>query len=165
MNEQEVRRSTRRGIKHSNYVGRDREERTIYLALVCGHPVGDADVKRCRKCYIEFSHNNNNKNWHGGKHITSYGYERMYVGPREYILTHRLIAERALGRPLKSNEVVHHINMNKLDNRNSNLLICNQKYHMWLEYQYAKRYAQEHFYLPQVGRAASDEPRRALEEV
>ena len=45
---------------------------------------------------------------------------------------HRTIAEAAIRRKLKSSEVVHHINGNKHDNRNGNLLICKQAYHAFL---------------------------------
>jgi len=35
---------------------------------------------------------------------------------------------------LKFNEIVHHINEKKDDNRNSNLLICSKSYHTWLHH-------------------------------
>lgn len=69
-------------------------------------------------------------------HITKTGYR--VVNARKEHLT---IAERALGRPLRSGEVVHHINMNKLDNRPSNLLICTASYHRFLHRQYELAFA------------------------
>ena len=46
-----------------------------------------------------------------------------------YVYEHRLIAENAIGRRLTGSERVHHINCQKADNRNANLLICTLHYH------------------------------------
>lgn len=37
---------------------------------------------------------------------------------------HRVVAERALGKRLPSKAVIHHINDDHFDNRNENLVIC-----------------------------------------
>ena len=74
-------------------------------------------------------------NWKGGKQTTPQGYVTVWT-PEGRKYEHVAIAERVLGRVLlhispghPDNEVVHHINGKRNDNRNSNLLICTHKYH------------------------------------
>lgn len=65
------------------------------------------------------------------------GYVYVYEPDRphtsQYVRRCRLIAEKALGKPLPKMARVHHINGIKTDDRNSNLVICeNDKYHSLL---------------------------------
>ena len=69
--------------------------------------------------------------------ISSHGYELVFVGKnhhladvRGYVYKHRLVAEEKLGRKLLPNEIVHHINGIKLDNRPENLdIVKSVAYH------------------------------------
>ena len=59
--------------------------------------------------------NNNRKGW-----INKSGYKIISIENKKYY-EHRLVMEKYLGRKLKHNEQVHHINGNKTDNRIENL--------------------------------------------
>ena len=70
-----------------------------------------------------------NSHWRGGKSRHSLGYILIYVPDhphkimRGYVLEHRLVMEKSLGRYLRPQEVVHHINKNHRDNRIENLML------------------------------------------
>lgn len=107
----------------------------------------EGSEKRRKESYKSGS---NHVNWKGGI-IIRCGYRYIYSPdhinshPNGYVAEHRLIAESALGRFLKTNESVHHINGDRLDNRNTNLLICSIQYHNTINARMAKLYQKEHF--------------------
>ena len=76
-------------------------------------------------------------NWTGGRHINAQGYVQVMVPPDHpeagarmsiYVLEHRAVMAAHLGRPLRRDESVHHINGDKTDNRIENLQLRQGKH-------------------------------------
>lgn len=85
--------------------------------------------------------------WIGGRVRNGKGYilARSPGHPRAtangYVFEHVLVAEKAFGGPLPKGAEVHHFSEVKSDNRNENLVICQDRaYHMLL-HQRARAYA------------------------
>lgn len=78
--------------------------------------------------------------WKGGRTMDGNGYSLCKFDPMDtivapmasisssYILEHRMVMARSLGRPLKRSESVHHINGKKTDNRIENLQLRTGKH-------------------------------------
>ena len=73
-------------------------------------------------------------NWKGGYYISKAGYKTLQsiYTKGERILEHRLVMEKHLGRKLKREEHIHHINFDKIDNRIENLAIMTNSEHVKL---------------------------------
>lgn len=69
-----------------------------------------------------------NPRWRGGTYIQA-GYRFVRRPDGSYVQEHRLVMEGIIGRPLRDNERVHHINGDRLDNRPENLGMLTQSQH------------------------------------
>ena len=77
---------------------------------------------------------NTHPNWKGGSYIHK-GYVLVWLpkhpsNKRNYVYKHRLVLEKHLGRYLTKDEIVHHKNEIKTDNRLSNLVLTNRSEHI-----------------------------------
>lgn len=76
-----------------------------------------------------------NPNFKTGEKLSRYGYKMIYKPEHPnaqkdgYILEHRLVMSEFLGRPLGSDEHIHHKDENKLNNNISNLEIISKSEH------------------------------------
>jgi len=74
-------------------------------------------------------------NWKGGKHIYN-GYYVVHIlnhprgGHNNRVFEHILVAEKKIGRYLTKDEVVHHINGDKQDNKAENLKVVKRGNHV-----------------------------------
>ena len=64
-----------------------------------------------------------------GVSIKPNGYVEVTRGPNKGRMVHRVVAEEAIGRPLRGDEVVHHLDHNKHNNDPSNLEVMSRASH------------------------------------
>ena len=81
---------------------------------------------RCHSCRLRSQTGINNPTWKGGRFIDKQGYVQIRVPTHPYavhgyVFEHRLVMEKMIGRYLKREETVHHINGDRQDNRPENL--------------------------------------------
>jgi len=67
--------------------------------------------------------------WKGGKgiskqYVTVYTPGHPKASESNHVTEHRIVVEKAMGKYLPDNAVVHHVNGNKQDNRPRNLVVC-----------------------------------------
>lgn len=88
-----------------------------------------------------------NNNWKGGEIVNGDGYILVKVYGKGYVMKHRLVMEKEIGRTLLPQEVVHHNDGNKQNNNIVNLtLFSSHSEHMkidsaWLGDRRSKSYA------------------------
>ncbi len=116
----EIKSAKELGRKGSNYygwcacVGCGKER---WVRLLKGSPVS----QRCFSCagIHRKSYGEQNTNWKGGRKVNVWGYVHLYLYPNDpyypmtnsssgYVLEHRLVMAKHLGRLLELQEIVHH---------------------------------------------------------
>lgn len=145
--------------KSNRYVGIINGKRH-WKASVCGHPAPNYQTKRCWDCWGKARgeirkgekrnitiYGKDHHSWKGGRVIhKASGY--VLVKNREhpncqkngYMLEHRLVMEKHIGRYLEKSEEVHHINHNKTDNSIDNLMLfSNHSEHIAYEHKNGER--------------------------
>lgn len=97
----------------------------------CGKKLGinskNGKSKRCQICNNHYTRGENHAAWKGGRLKGPYIHVMAKTHPHRnrngYILEHRLMMEKLIGRHLNPTENVHHINEIKTDNRIENLML------------------------------------------
>jgi len=107
-------------------------KRPRWVQMVNGHPTGHL----CRSCAAKLQPHlcrENHVNWKGGRWKDGSGYINVYLSPDDffypmaqkngYVLEHRLVMAKSLGRCLQPWEIVHHkgIRYTRMENRSDNL--------------------------------------------
>jgi hypothetical protein len=146
------------------HAGTHNRSEFIYLACeICGKkrwvrivagtkkPVGLTEGKICKTCAVKkYGMNKAGKgssNWHGGRHLTTDGYMLIFLDEEDffhpmtncnsYVMEHRLVMAKRIGRCLQEWEVVHHKGVhfpmdsieNKSDNSLENLQLVSDQRH------------------------------------
>ena len=109
-----------------------KHETAILYVVLEGRRKRKAQIDCCKTCSYKFREIKQEKMskspaWNGGRYLNENGYYRVYVGNLRYEYEHKLIMSKMLGRTLTSNEKVHHIDGNKVNNNPENLCVFPSK--------------------------------------
>lgn len=133
------------------YIGKTTKQKYMFALFECPYCKNNIETRKtiglkqicCKKCYRYYRKGKNFGAIKEKVKISGYLYilkpNHPNCNKRKYVAEHRLIAEKYLGRYLTNNEIVHHINEIKTDNRKENLEIMTKKEHMQLHRKDTKR--------------------------
>ena len=102
-----------------------------------GKKMPESAKQKMRENHADFRGEKNGR-WKGGRRVDKDGYvllhlpDHPYRDYHGYVREHRIAMEKHIGRHLLPDEVVHHIDQDKLNNDISNLQIMTPQAHMSL---------------------------------
>lgn len=99
-----------------------------------------------KKKISESSKGENNCKWKGDSYINKQGYVIIETDEKEREVEHRYVMEKELGRKLDSDEIVHHVDENRLNNSISNLQIMSNIEHLQLHRELRRKKRKENNY-------------------
>jgi hypothetical protein len=118
-------------------------KKSMVSCRVCGKIIKkqywQPQPQRCSECFLRHlkEHPEEHSKFKNGRIKTTQGYYQI-MSPfhpnrtkRGYVLEHRLVIEKIIGRYLRKGEFVHHINGIKSDNRAENLVLCQSHKDHW----------------------------------
>lgn len=115
-------RTTKR-IVMCDYCGKE------FFRHVCYDKRSNKHIFCCKECEAEFKKLNNSvENWRGGHIGKTTGYKYIRINGKD-VGEHDLVMMKFLGRALREDEVVHHIDENKLNNSIENLAVMSRREH------------------------------------
>jgi hypothetical protein len=125
--------------KRSKKLGVGHRKNKKLICTICGKEFLSyrSTTKSCSKeCFKVVCFN---KQFQGGKTKNRYGYVKVYSPHHPnadgvYVLEHRLVMEKKIGRFLNNDEVVHHKNGKRDDNRICNLELLTKSSHTALHH-------------------------------
>ena len=122
-----------------------RKNKFIGYCIVCGSifyrssKYSKKQLEKAKYCSKKCAnHKEHCPSWNGGKYQMKQGYIKIksyghpYADVEEYVMEHRLKMEEYLGRYLLPEEVVHHIDGNKINNFIGNLILMTKSKHISL---------------------------------
>lgn len=105
------------------------------LGLIEKKPGSSENIKAgLKKAFPNGRHGAQAANWKGGVRIYN-GYRLLHRPDHPnavngYVFEHRLVMEEQIGRLLEPDEIVHHLNRDRLDNSPENLELCKRGQHV-----------------------------------